>query len=119
MSESFGISYPLKSVLKIIDLVKKNHPSISTNIKTSARFQTLYDTACQLSFLDYDYIISIQTDPFIAGDAFCETGLLSKSQEKLIYMSKLDYGDIIRHSDESEFQEHIRMLFTKIPLLEK
>lgn len=115
---SFGESYLLKRVLKIIDKCHLKHNDVKTKVNTGSSggvFSSLYATGCQLDFCDTDFKLSIQTNPDIAGWAFCETAILSKTKKGLIYPSELGYGDVVRHEDEEMFEGHLEMLFRKLP----
>jgi hypothetical protein len=87
---------------------------------TSNRFErmSLYSTDIKLKINDI-YSLSVQTNPTVAGPAFCESALIDNVTGALEYNSKLGYSDVIRHSDPEDFFDHVLGLKEKLSGSEK
>lgn len=64
----------------------------------------LYHSGLLLT-LNKDLYLSIQTAPATAGNAFCETALVTKYS--LLYDSSLGYGDVCRWDEPEDLFKHI------------
>lgn len=108
----FGRSY---SSRKISNWLDSNN---LTNYKdVSGMGDSLYSTGLRLTLTD-TYSISIQTNPMIAGPAFCETALLDTTSAGLRYNKELGYGDVIRHDEPEDLYLHITTLLEQVKSLD-
>lgn len=64
----------------------------------------LYHSGLLLT-LNKDLYLSIQTAPATAGNAFCETALVTK--HSILYDSSLGYGDVCRWDEPEDLFKHI------------
>lgn len=100
---SFGESYSLR---KITNWLKQNN--INDYIYTSSGF-CLYETGIRVKIND-TYDVSIQTNPTVAGSAFCETALINNQIGDIEYNEKLGYDDVIKHPEQEDLFNHITFL---------
>lgn len=111
------LTYQLNIVNNIVAKVKDKFPNINVTINYSRPAVFTY-TAIQLKFTDTEYFVSIQTHPDVASTALCETAILDKND--IQYIRSLGYDcDVIRHYTEKEFEDHLIMLFEKLPTYDK
>jgi hypothetical protein len=106
-------TFALRLILPIVSRTRKRFPSLRTGI-TFGGEGIFRDTSCYLNFLDLDYELSIQTHTEKCGHGLCETALLSKSKECVVYHPEFDYGDVLRHDSTKKFQKHLVFLFKKL-----
>ena len=107
LSALFGLSgdtksYGLKKITDILDSEEIKYRIVRS------RFDQLYSTACRVSFEGSDIVVSVQTSPNVAGDAFCETSILN--EHGLLNIPSIGYTDCVRHTEPLNFLVHIRGL---------
>jgi len=108
---SFGESYSLR---KITNWLKENNLNDYAYTQNGGDlFFSMYSTGIRVKLND-TYSISIQTNPVIAGPAFCETMLINNISKKLEYNNNLGYSDVIRHMEQNDVFDHITELKNKL-----
>lgn len=99
-------SYTLKKVSSVLDA--------EGFVYKITYYQTdgIYPTGCRVSFPNTDVVLSIQTNPLIAGPNFAQTAILNS--EGILYIPSLGYDSVIDHHDLEPLTTHLRELKTAL-----
>lgn len=107
MSRGAPHSYTLKKVSSILDT--EGFVYKVTHIQNDG----FYSTGCRVSFPNTDVILSVQTNPGIAGPNFAQTAVLNS--EGILYIPSLGYdAAVIDHEELEPLMTHIRELKTSL-----
>lgn len=95
--EPFGETYSLRKVTKW--LAETRTPKSDYELVTSRVSPSIHNSGMRLK-LNEELQLSIHTDPTIAGESFCETGLMKGG--RLLHDDSFGYGDAVCRWDEPE-----------------
>jgi len=93
-------SYTLKKVTTFLDTEGLVYET------THQKNDGIYPTGCRVSFPNTDVLMSIQTNPSVAGPYFVETAILTI--EGILYIPSLGYDNVIIHNELENLVVHLR-----------